>query len=78
MASFVLTVVDGKLKGEDYVGGKHTGNPTEQPNGTIKLLVFFEVRPGRGLVQGPARSARRRPMTRTTPDSGDGPMFGAE
>ena len=32
----VLTVVDGKLKGEDYVGGKYTGNATEQPNGTIK------------------------------------------
>jgi hypothetical protein len=45
----VFTVIGGKLTGEDYVGGKYTGNATERPDGTIKLSLSFEVRPGRGL-----------------------------
>jgi hypothetical protein len=58
----VITVVDGRLTGEDYVGGKYTGTATEQPDGTIKLSTSFEVRPGRGLVVG--TSAQDLPYSR--------------
>src|SRR5262245_46534814 len=71
----VFTVIGGKFTGEDHVGGKYTGNATERPDGTIKLSLSFEVRPGRGLAQGTA--AQELPYARHVeaelpPEFGDG------
>ena len=51
----IFTVLGEKFEGVDYVCSRYTGTARENDDGTISVVIDFDVKPGMILVQGTAR-----------------------
>lgn len=71
----VFTVVGEKFEGIDFADGRYNGTAHENDDGTISIVIDFDVKPGMGLVQGtsPQELPHRRHIEhRMQPGFGDG------
>jgi hypothetical protein len=71
----IFTVVGEKFEGIDYGGGRYNGTAHENEDGSISLIIDFDVLPGMVLVQGTSPQDiphRRRIEHRMPPRFGDG------
>jgi hypothetical protein len=71
----VFTVTGENFRGVDFGGGRYSGTAQENDDGSISIVVDFDVHPGMVLVQGTAPQDvphRRRIEHKMPRDFGDG------